>query len=222
MDKSKLPKTKKLDSKTVFNARHVPLSVSVSSNVPGYDEPKFLRNHSDEQHLIDEFVDYLEEISLKSFELMKKQYAHVYDQLAEREQEEQENTDKKFGLSAASLKAVLDSYLQELPVLGFNSSNYDINVIKRFLFKKLCAADNERTPDNERASESDEEDERASESLDERAEECKWETRDGIKFLVKQNNQFKCIATPSLNFLDIGSYLAPGCSYAHCLVAFGV
>ena len=85
MDKSKLPKTKKLDSKTVFNARHVPLSVSVSSNVPGYDESKCLRNHGDPQHLVDEFVDYLEEISLKSFELMKKQYAHVYDQLAERE-----------------------------------------------------------------------------------------------------------------------------------------
>ena len=32
---------------------------------------------------------------------------------------------------------------------------------------------------------------------------------EGIKFLVKQNNQFKCISTPTLKFLDITSYLTP-------------
>ena len=40
--------------------------------------------------------------------------------------------------------------------------------------------------------------------------------------LMNQNNQFKCIATPTLKFLDISSYLAPGCSYAKYLAAFGV
>ena len=241
-EKDNLPKTKKLDSKTVYTARHVPLSVSVCSNVPGYDEPKFFVNRShladrekNNQHLIDEFVDYLEEISLKSFELMKDKYAHVYDELAEREQAEREGSDQKIGLTAASLKDILDSYLQELPVLGFNSSNYDINVIKIYLFKKLCAAGEEEEAESmdgeingESIGANESLDERAAEeegeeTVDERAEESKWvTTRGGVKYLVKQNNTFKCIATPSLKFLDINSYLAPGCSYAKYLAAFGV
>ena len=39
--------------------------------------------------------------------------------------------------------------------------------------------------------------------------DCTWVKTDGIKFLVKNNNQFKCIATPTLKFLGITSYLTP-------------
>ena len=210
-EKDNLPTTKKQESKTVYTARHVPLSVSVCSNVPGYEVPKFFCSKNEPQHLVDEFVDYLEEISRESFERMKEEYASVYDEIAEREIKERENGDKRYGLSAVSLKAVLDSYLQELPVIGFNSANYDINVIKKFLFKKLCGGaaaddDDEREEGGELGEESD----------------CRWVSRAGIKFLVKQNNQFKCIATPTLKFLDICSYLAPGCSYAKYLSAFEV
>ena len=44
LEKENLPTTKKEDSKTVYTARHVPLSVSISSNVPGFDQPKFFKN----------------------------------------------------------------------------------------------------------------------------------------------------------------------------------
>ena len=224
LEKENLPTTKKEDSKTVYTARHVPLSVSISSNVPGFDQPKFFKNcgnDSDDaetkvkhqQKLVDDFVDYLEEISSASFELMKVHYQHVYDELAEREKEENEAPDKRLGLSSESLKAVLDSYLRELPVLGFNSSNYDINVIKMFLFKRLCSGENE---EEESESESEKEGEH------ELGEETSWVTKNGIKYLVKAHNQYKCIATPTLKFLDMRSYLAPDCSYAKYLTAFGV
>ena len=225
-EKDNLPVTKIKNSKTVYTARHVPLSVSVSSNVPGYDSPKFFVNsENDPQHLVDQFVDYLQKISRTSFDLMQVRYASVYEEIAQREKEEHENDDKKLGLAASSLKKILDSYLQELPVLGFNSSRYDLVVIKKFLFKKLCSENGENDDDDdddvgEPVSVDDvpsDESEPVSVEEDE-----KWVTRNGIKFIVKNNNQFKCVATPTLKFLDICSYLAPGCSYSKYLTAFGV
>ena len=35
------------------------------------------------------------------------------------------------------LKKKFDLFLKEMPVVGFNSSRYDVNVIKRFLFRHL-------------------------------------------------------------------------------------
>ena len=229
-EKENLPITKSKDSKTVYTARHVPLSVSVSSNVPGYDSPKFFVNsENDPQHLVDQFVEYLEEISLTSFALMKERYASVYEAIAEKEADEKLNDDKKHGLSASSLKEILDSYLQELPVLGFNSSRYDLVVIKKYLFKKLCA---EKTNVSEKDDDDDDDDdvgepvrEPESEPVsveDAVGEDEKWITHRGIKFIVKNNNQYKCIVTPTLKFLDILSYLSPGCSYSKYLAAFGV
>ena len=39
------------------------------------------------------------------------------------------------------LREQLDEYLQELPVLGFNSGKYDINVMKRYLYPVLQETD---------------------------------------------------------------------------------
>ena len=80
----------------------------------------------------------------------------------------------------------------EMPVVGFNSGSYDLNLIKSTLFKRLNESD---------ASESE---------------------SGTIKYIVKNGNHFKAVATPTLKFLDITSYLAPGCSYAVYLKAFGV
>ena len=224
-EKNNLPVTKTENPKTVYTARHVPLSVSISSNVPGHDSPKFFVNSdNDPQHLVDRFVDYLEEISLKSFTLMKERYASVYEEILQREKEEQENGAQKLSLSAASLKEILDNYLQELPVVGFNSSRYDLVAIKKYLFKKLSS---------EKSNVSEDEDDDMGEPVREPVSEPvsvedavsegeQWVTRGEIKYIVKNNNQYKCVATKSLKFLDICSYLAPGCSYSKYLDAFDV
>ena len=191
-EKNDLPKTKKENSKTATTARHVPLSVSVCSNVPSFTEPKFMRNRGSEQELIDGFVSYLEDIAAHSFLLLKEQYDDVYNQLADRQAAEEENPEKRIGQSAKTLKNTLDAYLMEMPVVGFNSGSYDLNLIKSTLFKRLNESD---------ASESE---------------------SGPIKYIVKNGNHFKAVATPTLKFLDITSYLAPGCSYAVYLKAFGV
>ena len=132
-EKNDLPKTKKENAKTFVTARHVPLSVSVCSNVPSFTDPKFLVNEGSEQDLIDAFVAYLQEISAKSFRLLKEQYAAAYDQLAVRQTAEEESPDARVGQSAQCLKKTLDAYLLELPVVGFNSGSYDLNVVKSTL-----------------------------------------------------------------------------------------
>ena len=41
-------------------------------------------------------------------------------------------------------------------------------------------------------------------------------------FTVKQNNQFACLATTTLKFLNITSYLSTGINYAKFLKAYDV
>jgi hypothetical protein len=40
-----------------------------------------------------------------------------------------------------TLRQELDDYLRKILVIGFNSSKYDINVIKKHLYRLLLAAD---------------------------------------------------------------------------------
>ena len=49
--------------------------------------------------------------------------------------------DEKGRAQLVKLKRKLDGSLREMPVIGFNSSRYDINVIRKFLFKKIELAE---------------------------------------------------------------------------------
>ena len=75
------------------------------------------------------------------------------------------------------------SYCRCVPVLGFNSAKYDLNLVK----SKLCS------------------------HLDLTRPEC---------FTVKKSNAYVTISTPSLKFLDISHYIAPGYSYAQFLKSY--
>ena len=84
-----------------------------------------------------------------------------------------------------NLQARFDSYLSCVPVLGFNSSKYDLNLVKSKLCKHLELAN-----------------------------------RDIPSFTVKKNNSYLTICTPTLKFLDISHYIAPGYSYAQFLKSY--
>ena len=85
-------------------------------------------------------------------------------------------------------------WLHQLPVIGFNSGRYDLNVIKQFFIPYLL-----------KPSKQDNEEEEADET----------------RFVIKRQNTFMCFATKKLKFLDITSYLAPGFSYDKYLKAYG-
>jgi hypothetical protein len=85
------------------------------------------------------------------------------------------------------LRTKLDTYCRQTPVLGFNSSNYDLNLIKAGLAKTL-----------------------------------KLHEPSKGKFTVKRNNQYVCIASEKLKFLDLSQFLAAGTSYQQFLTAYEV
>ena len=244
----------------------MPLSVSVCSNVPGYQAPKCFVSQGDSDLLLEEFVQYLTKISTKSSSLLRQRYAEVFEALetargpnnseshedrlaqilvdiqegsqnynevdSEEESEDQssdidlmasdneedeeeiepENEEDRAFLDdeiqeqedvsfyrrlnvevdrerrqqlrqtrdqleelqdivggsedvsdhkvLSQLEEKLNAYIQELPVLGFNSGKYDLNASKEFLFPYLIK-------------------------------------HQPIKFTVKRNNNHMCIKTDS-------------------------
>ena len=65
--------------KLTWNAKHIPLSVSVCSNVPTFEEPKCFMSTGNSKQLVKEMIDYLMEISQKSSGLMKEQFSFLFE-----------------------------------------------------------------------------------------------------------------------------------------------
>ena len=112
--------------KLMFEARHVPMSVGIASNVPGFEEGKCFITSGDEKELIQNLIDYLEDISLSAYRLVKEKFRTTFEALESSDNIRKENLLKEF-----------DSYCRELIVLGFNSSSYDLNLVKPILIERL-------------------------------------------------------------------------------------
>ena len=181
-------------------ASHVPLSVSMASNVPGYEPAQCYITDGDSDKLVEEMMNNLIAISDAAYDSLLPSYVDVLADLdarkhaweeetkeAEEEEEEAENG-KKTVNPYKTLQKQLQAWLHQLPVLGFNSGRYDLNAIKKF-FVPLLIHNNTA----ERAS-------------------C---------FVIKRQNNFMCLSTDKLKFVDICNYLAPGVSYDKYLKAYG-
>ena len=112
--------------KLLFEALHVSMSVGIASNVPGFEEEKCFITSGNEKELIQNFIDYLEAIFLSAYCLVKKKFGPTFKAL-----ESSENIRKK------NLLKEFDSYCRELIFLGFNSSFYDLNLVKPVLIERL-------------------------------------------------------------------------------------
>ena len=97
--------------KLLFEARHVPMSVGIASNVPGFEEGKCFITSGNEKELIKNLLDYVEAISLSAYRLVKEKFKTAFEALERSENVRKENLIKEF-----------DSYCRELIVLVFNSS----------------------------------------------------------------------------------------------------
>nr|KAG5700831.1 hypothetical protein BaRGS_024217 [Batillaria attramentaria] len=74
--------------------------------------------------------------------------------------------------------------------------------------------------EEEEEMQTDQEDQDQEEGKDEEEEE--EEEDNPFRFIVKKNNDFMCIATEKLKFLDFLHFIAPGFSYAKYLAAYDV
>ena len=182
-------------------ARHVPLSVSVASNVPGYEPAQCYITDGDSDKLVADMMRHLHTISDAAYESLSASYADVLDQLKARKEswddaeseantEEEENEKESKTNPFNTLAGQLLGWLRQLPVVGFNSGKYDLNVVKKFFIPYLM-----------KPSEDDEIDE--------------------TRFVIKRQNTFMCFSTNKLKFLDMVNFLAPGYSYDKYLTAYG-
>ena len=172
-------------------ARHVPLSVSLASNVPGYEIPRCYVTEGDSDKLVADMMAGLVATSDAAYDLLKPSYGSVLNELEARKEawddaeseanaEEEEESSKTNPFN--TLAGQLHDWLHQLPVIGFNSGKYDLNMIKPS-FVPLLISNNAA--------------------------------------VIKRENTYMCLYTDKLKFVDICNYLAPGVSYAKYLTAYG-
>ena len=190
--------------KITFDAKHVPLSVSVCSNVPGYEEPQCFVTEGDSQGLVSKMVDYMHQIQQIAEAYLHEEHCDYYDKLCEKLKEKQqleaptaakedidmtdETTEEPVKKETkahplAVLKLKYEQWMTEMPVIEFNLAKYDVNMVKPYLIESLMKTDT-------------------------------------IKFVVKKSNSFMCLQTEQLKFVDIQNYWAPGFGYATYLKAY--
>ena len=71
----------KKSDKLTWQSAHVPLGVSVCSNVTGYEDPKCFVSNGDQGQFISEFIQYLVSLSTKSAPILREQFAPVFEAL---------------------------------------------------------------------------------------------------------------------------------------------
>ena len=70
------------------------------------------------------------------------EFKAAYEHLAHLSQDSEDSR-----MEALKLKQILDNYLHQLPVVGFNSGKYDICVIKPYLVKRLLVKEQSEDSD---------------------------------------------------------------------------
>ena len=127
--------------KLQWSARHVPLSVSVASNIPGYEPALCFVTDGDADKLVGCMITRLNTISDAAYESLLPLYADVLEELKTRkeawDEEEEEEDGKKTVNPCKTLEKQLQTWLRQLPVIGFNSGKYDLNVVKKFFVPLL-------------------------------------------------------------------------------------
>ena len=177
-------------------ARHVPLSVSVASNVPGYEPAQCYITDGDSDKLVADMMVHLTAISDTAYDSLLPSYVdvladldarkHAWEEETKEAEEEDEEEEAENGNKTVNPYKTLENQLQvwlhQLPVVGFNSGRYDLNAIKKF-FVPLLISNNAA--------------------------------------VIKRQNTYMCLSTDTLKFVDICNYLAPGVSYDKYLKEYG-
>ena len=112
--------------KLSFTSKHIPLSVGIASNIPNFEDPICFVSEGNETVLVQKMVDYMEKLSDAAYAILQEKYEYVFDALAISPNCRSENLLKEF-----------DAFIQELPILGYNSSKYDLPLVQTILIREL-------------------------------------------------------------------------------------
>ena len=174
--------------KIELQREHHPISVSVCSNVPQFQDPKCFVNPESEV-LIQEMLMYMREIQSKAEKLAHERWKDAASEINEELKElgKKEKAAESTGDSeeftredAMRQKQVLNArgkfqtYMRQIPVLGFNSSRFDINLVKQKLLLQLGL----------------------------------HATASNSEYIIKKGNAYICISSEHFKFLDISQFLS--------------
>ena len=188
------PAQESKSDKLTWTAEHVPISVSICSNVEGFKTPHCIIEPNTNE-LVAQMVQYMSQISDKSYELAKAKFSKAFAKLDRVIQSELPLTkdpddDESFLEELVTdsnewqkqeemhikqrkkLRDELDSYCRQIPCISFNGSKYDLNLIKKYLAVHLKMHDSKTI------------------------------------FTVKRNSQYACLSNENFKFLDITQYLS--------------
>jgi len=121
-----------------FTNKHVPVSFSLFSNIPGYDKDPIFVCNNNVKELIDIFVKNLVTMSAKAYEINIEKYKHIVEYLEFKLSLAKNDKDK---IRAENKLNRFMKWLREVPVVGFNSSKYDANIMKMYLSGALSRYD---------------------------------------------------------------------------------
>ena len=109
------------------------------------------------------------------------------------------------------------NYVAVLPVFGFNSQRYDMNVLKPQLMKILS-----EPADRQSSSKPSNGDDANADDADGEENDGEETTAQGrLNFVVKKQDSMTCVQTTTLRFLDARNFISPGFNYAAYLKAHG-
>ena len=140
--------------------RHVPVSVPLCDNVEGHTEPICIVE-ADQDRLVQSMVTCMNEIAIRVNELAEEKWGWVLEAIDETTRKEDidqkrfEEIDledssedelddgddpegpKKKSHPLMKIYGEMETYMSQLPVIRFNSTKYDLNLIKRCIVKYL-------------------------------------------------------------------------------------
>ena len=122
------------EDKLQWQAVHIPVSVSIASNVENYSQPKCIVERNSPELLVSKMVDYLMEIQEECQVWADEKWHCVFESLATKSSLAETKMEKDH---IHEVHQKFKKYCSQMPVLGFNSGKYDINLVRTELLKYL-------------------------------------------------------------------------------------
>ena len=108
--------------KLSFTFKHIPLSMGVASNIRNCEDSIRFVSEGNETVLVQKIVDYMKKISDAAYAILQERYKCAFNALAISPNRRSENLLKE-----------CDAFIQEILILGYNSSKYDLPLIQTIL-----------------------------------------------------------------------------------------
>ena len=179
--------------------RHDPISVSVASNVTGFSDKIYEEAKQKWKYVFDKLEERFQEMAghgLRADDDKDEEEDEDGETIHQTPMTEEEITDKEWRRTHDKLVALqlsFNHYCRQVPVLGFNSAKYDLNLVKSHLIPWLQS---DVAPNSEEKT-----------------------TDIGV---IKKGSSYTQISGRRFKFLDVINYLAGGFSYDKFLKAYKI